>query len=221
MYGDGESLFYYVTLLNENYLHPGMPEGAEEGIRKGMYLLREGEGGGSKKSKKGKKAPPRVQLAGSGSILREVLAAADMLQSDFGVAADVWSATSFTELRRQGIETDRWNRLHPDQESRKAFVAESLEERQGPLVAATDYMRAVPDQIRPWVDRRFVTLGTDGFGRSDTRERLRGFFEVDRRHVVVAALHALAQEGEVEPKRVREAIRKLEIDPEAPAPWTV
>jgi pyruvate dehydrogenase E1 component len=205
-----ESVFYYVTLLNENYVHPAMPEGAEDGIRRGLYLLRKG---GRKKT--------RVQLLGSGAILREVEAAAAMLESDWGVSADVWSAPSFNELRRDGIAVERWNRLHPEEEPRASWVERQLGGTEGPVVAATDYMRAFPDQIRAFVPRRYLTLGTDGYGRSDTREALRSFFEVDRRHVVVAALKALADEGALPARKVAEAIAKLEVDAEAPPPWTV
>ncbi len=214
MYTEDESVFYYVTLFNENYVQPPMPAGVEEGIRKGLYLLREGEG-----PKDGKN--PRVQLMGCGSILREVIAGADLLREDFGVVADIWSATSFNELRRDGLSAERWNRLHPGETPRKSYVESCLEGREGPVVASTDYMRSFPDQIRAWVPGRFVTLGTDGFGRSDTRERLRAFFEIDRCHVAVAALQALADDGAVPRARVAEAIARYEIDPERPDPWTV
>jgi len=205
-----ESVFYYVTVMNENYPHPAMPEGAEEGIRKGLYPLRRGEGDGE-----------RVQLLGSGSILREVEAAAELLATDWGVVADIWSAPSFNELRRDGLVAERWNRLHPGEDPRRSWVEQQLGDTEGPVIAATDYMRAFPDQIRPFVSRRYLTLGTDGYGRSDTREALRSFFEVDRRHVAVASLKALADEGKVSVKTVRDAIGKYEIDPEAPPPWTV
>ncbi|MEA2295816.1 MAG: pyruvate dehydrogenase component [Solirubrobacteraceae bacterium] len=205
MYVEQEDVFFYVTLMNENYVHPAMPEGAREGILKGMYLLEPAQGGERK---------ARVQLMGSGTILREVLAGAELLRSDFGVEADVWSAPSFTELRRDGMETERWNRLHPTRKPKQSFVQASLEGHDGPVVAATDYIRAFPDQIRPWVDRPFITLGTDGFGRSDWRKVLRRFFEVDRHHVVVAALQSLG-----ETKAAAKAIKKYDIDPEAVAPW--
>jgi pyruvate dehydrogenase E1 component len=205
MYVEQEDVFFYVTLMNENYVHPAMPEGAREGILKGMYLLEPAQGGERK---------ARVQLMGSGTILREVLAGAELLRSDFGVEADVWSAPSFTELRRDGMETERWNRLHPTRKPKPSFVQASLEGHDGPVVAATDYIRAFPDQIRPWVDRPFITLGTDGFGRSDWRKVLRRFFEVDRHHVVVAALQSLG-----ETKAAAKAIKKYDIDPEAVAPW--
>lgn len=212
MYEKMEPIFYYITVMNENYTHPAMPKGAEEGILKGMYLFREGPD-----AKK-----PRVQLMGSGTIFREVIAASELLELDWGVASDVWSATSFTELRRDGMAAERWNMLHPDSVPRSCHVADCLKGRKGPVLAATDYMRIFAEQIRPYVgDRRYVTLGTDGFGRSDTRKQLRKFFEVNRYYVVVAALKALADDGQVPMKTVSEAIRKYGIDPDKPAPWTV
>jgi pyruvate dehydrogenase E1 component len=210
MMGEQEDAFYYITLMNENYHHPPMPEGAEEGILRGMYMLREGSSTG-----------PRVQLLGSGTILCEVIAAAELLESDFGVAADVWSVTSFTELRRDGIEVERWNMLHPLQTPRTAYAWQRLDDRGGPVVASTDYVRTFADQIRQWVPGHYHVLGTDGFGRSDFRQALRQFFEVDRHYVAVAALKALADVGDVEPARVQEAIERYEIDPEAPMPTTV
>ncbi len=224
MYAEDEDVFYYVTLLNENYEHPAMPAGAEEGIRKGLYLLREApakKGAAKKGAAKKDAEPPRVQLLGSGSILLEVMAAAELLAADFGVEADLWSAPSFNELRRDGMAAERWNRLHPGEKHRLGHVEQCFADRRGPVIASTDYMRAVADQIRPWVRGRYVTLGADGFGRSDMRETLRGFFEIDRHHVVVAALKALADDGELPAKKVQEAIKKYDIDPEAPAPWTV
>jgi pyruvate dehydrogenase E1 component len=203
-----EDVFYYLTVMNENYLQPALPEGSEEGILRGMYLLREGAAEG-----------PRVQLLGSGAILREVLAGAELLETDFGVASDVWSVTSFTELRREGLEVERWNRLHPTEEQRVSWVEGSLAGRSGPFVAATDYVRTFADQIRPFVPGRYAVLGTDGFGRSDYRVKLRQFFEVDRHHVVVTALKALADEGAVEPARVQEAIDRYGIEADAGAPW--
>jgi pyruvate dehydrogenase E1 component len=212
MVGEQEDVFYYLTLMNENYAHPAIPEGAEEAILKGMHLIREGDADGD---------APRVQLLGSGTILREVLAGADLLREDFGVAADVWSATSFTELRREGMEVERWNMLHPAEEPRRCHVQECLEGRAGPVIASTDYIRTYADQIRPYVRGRYTVLGTDGFGRSDFRRVLRRFFEIDRHYVAVAALKALADEGAIEPARVAEAIERYEIDPEAPFPPTV
>jgi pyruvate dehydrogenase E1 component len=197
--------------MNENYPHPGMPEGAEEGIIKGMYLLREGD------QDKG----PRVQLLGSGTILREVIAAADMLKNDWGVNADIWSCTSFNELRRNGIEVDRWNMLHPTQPPRKSHIEQCLEGREGPVIASTDHMRAFADQVRAFLPKRFRVLGTDGFGRSDYRVKLREFFEVNRAYVTVAALKALADEGTVPATKVEEAINKYGINPEKPNPVRV
>jgi pyruvate dehydrogenase E1 component len=228
MYVEQEDVFYYLTLMNENYTHPAMPglgtddeAAVREGIVRGLYLLAEGEPAvkaGARRSRA--KAKPRVQLMGSGTILREVMAAAELLESDWGVVADVWSAPSFTELRRDGIDVERWNMLHPTSEPRQSWVEQQLAGRPaGPVVAATDYVRAFPDQIRAWVGgRRFEVLGTDGFGRSDYRRALRDFFEVDRRYVTVAALSALARDGVVEPSVVADAIAKYEIDPERPAP---
>jgi pyruvate dehydrogenase E1 component len=209
-----EDAFYYITLMNENYEHPALPEGAEDGIVKGMYLLREST----------RDYSPRVQLLGSGTILREALAAADLLESDFGVLADVWSVTSFTELRRDGLEVERWNMLHPTKRPRRSFVSECLDARRGPVVASTDYIRAYADQIRQWVagaGRSYRVLGTDGYGRSDFRQALRRFFEIDRHYIAVAALKELADAGDVEPARVQEAIERYELDPEAPMPTTV
>ncbi|HEV3055987.1 MAG TPA: pyruvate dehydrogenase (acetyl-transferring), homodimeric type [Solirubrobacteraceae bacterium] len=201
MIGDQEDVFFYLTLMNENYVHPPMPEGAEEGILRGMHRIRETES-------------PQVQLLGSGTILNEVIAAASLLEDDWGIAADLWSATSFTELRRDGIEVERWNMLHPTSEPRRAFVTSQLTEVI-PTVASTDYLRAVPDQIRQWVPGPYRSLGTDGYGRSDRRAALRSFFEVDRHYVTVAALR------EIDPARAQQAIEKYGIDPEAPIPTSV
>jgi pyruvate dehydrogenase E1 component len=217
MYAEQEDVYYYITVMNENYEHPEMPEGAEDGILKGMYLFREG----SAPKRRGKNAP-RVQLLGSGTILREVIAAADLLAEDFGVTADVWSAPSFTQLRREGLATDRWNMLHPIEERRRSYVETCLADRPaGPVVASTDYMKSFADQIRPFVPRRYRVLGTDGFGRSDYRRKLRQFFEVDRHFVTVAALTALAEEGTVPAKTVADAIGKYGIDPDKPNPADV
>ena len=210
MYEDNEKVFYYLTLMNENYVHGAMPEGAEEGIRKGMYLLREGK----PKTRK----TPRVQLLGSGTILREVEAAAELLREDFGVAADVWSVTSFNELRREGLRMDRDDMLNPEQERELNWVEKCLKDRAGPVIASTDYMRAFADQIRPWVNAPYSVLGTDGFGRSDSRQKLRHFFEVDRYFVVLAALNALRKEGKVDAAVVKQAIEKYGIDTDKPYP---
>jgi pyruvate dehydrogenase E1 component len=212
MYHDQEDVYYYITAMNENYAHPPMPANAEEGIVRGMYLFRDAD----------KRFKHRVQLMGSGTIFREVIAAAELLEQDWNVSADIWACPSFTELRRDGMDTDRWNRLHPtSKKKRKAWVSEQLEGREGPFIAATDYMKAFPDQIREWVPGRFVTLGTDGFGRSDSRARLRRFFEVDRYWIAQAALAALAEEGRIEAKVAAEALKKYDLDPDKPNPVTV
>jgi pyruvate dehydrogenase E1 component len=218
MYVEQEDVFYYVTLMNENYEHPGMPEGAEEGILRGLYLLQEG----AADAPAGGEPAPRVQLLGSGTILREVLAGADLLAADFGVTADVWSAPSMTELRRDGMAVERWNLLHPTDSPRTTWVEQCLAERTGPVIAATDYVRSFAEQIRPYVPGgSYRVLGTDGYGRSDSRRNLRRFFEVDRFHVVVAALSSLAAQGTVPSTTVADAIRKYELDPDRPAPWTL
>ena len=211
MLREQEDIYYYLTLMNENYPHPAMPEGAEAGIVKGMYLFQEGD----------QSPGPRVQLFGCGTILREVIAAAELLRNDFKIAADLWSVTSFTELRRDGLSAERWNLLHPTQPPRKSYIETCLEGHAGPVVASTDYMRSFADQVRAYIPRRYVTLGTDGFGRSDYRVQLRRFFEVNRYYVVVAALKALADEGQIKAEQVEEAIRKYGLDPERPDPWTV
>ena len=198
MIAEQEDVFYYITVMNENYEHPPMPEGAAEGIVKGMYLFRAGEGKG-----------PRVQLLGSGTILREVIAAAELLAKDWGVVADIWSVPSFTELRREAIEVERWNLLHPTATPRRSHVESCLSGREGPVVAATDYMRLLADQIRPFVPQRYRVLGTDGFGRSDYRRRLRDFFEVDRRWVTLAALETLVKEGALPARQARRGDQPL------------
>jgi pyruvate dehydrogenase E1 component len=205
MYEDKENCFYYLTIMNENYEHPELPDrkGIQDEIIKGMYLLKEGG-----------KAKQKVQLLGSGTILREVEAAAELLKKDFNVEADIWSATSFNELRREALAVERHNFLNPEAEQKKPFITQQLDGRQGPAIAATDYMKLFADQVRAWVPTDYKVLGTDGFGRSDTREKLRHFFEVDRHFVVVAALKALADRGEIEAKKVTEAIKKYGIDPE-------
>jgi pyruvate dehydrogenase E1 component len=209
MYRDNEDVYYYITTLNENYPHPAMPEGAEPGILAGMYLLRKVEA-----AKKG----PRLRLLGSGAILREVEEAAALLAKDFGISSDIWSVTSFNQLRRNGLEVDRWNMLHPEAEPRVSYVEQCLAKGWGPVVAATDYMKVIPDGIRPYVPARFKALGTDGFGRSDYRRRLRSFFEVDRYHVAVAALKSLADDQLLPSKTVTEAIKLYKIDTERASP---
>ena len=208
MMSEGENIFYYVTLYNENYVHPEMPAGAEDGIRRGLYKLRASPMGDD---------APRVQLIGSGGVLREALAAATRLEEEFGVAADVWSATSFGELRKDGIACDRWNLLHPD-DPRTPYVTEQLETAKGPFVAVSDFMRAYPDLIRNWVPGRYTVLGTDGFGRSDTRVALRDFFEIDARYIALAAMTSLAADGVIERKDLRSVMAKLGLDAEKPSP---
>jgi len=212
MYQQQEDVYYYLTVMNENYAHPAMPKGAEAGIIKGMYLLSES---------KAKDRAPKVQLMGSGAILREVIAAADLLQKDFGVAADIWSVTSFNELRREGLDCERWNMLHPEAPRRASYVEQCLVLRNGPVVAATDYIKAYADQVRPYIPGRYKVLGTDGFGRSDTRKKLRHFFEVDRYYVALAALKVLADDGAISSKDVSKAIKLYKINPDKPNPVTV
>jgi len=210
MYHKQEDVFYYLTVMNENYAHPAMPKGAEEGIIKGLYKF----------SASKAKAKNKVQLLGSGTILREVIAAGELLEKDFNVAADVWSVTSFNELRRDGIDCERWNTLHPEAKPRVNYVEQCLD-ADTPVIAATDYIRAYADQIRPYIKAPYKTLGTDGFGRSDTRKKLRHFFEVDRFYVAVAALKALADAGKVDAKEVSRAIKLYQIDANKPNPTTV
>ena len=205
-----EDIYYYITLMNENYTHPAMPKGVEAGILKGMYPF-------SVSKAKG----PKVQLMGSGVILREVIAAAELLEKDWGVSADVWSVPSFTELRREGLDAERWNMLNPEQKPRISYVEECLTKTEGPVVASTDYMKAFADQIRNFVPRRYIALGTDGYGRSDSREALRSFFEVDRYYVVLAALKALADDGKIPASKAAEAIKKYKIDSKRPNPTSV
>ena len=210
MLAEQQDVFFYITLMNENYEHPALPDGAEAGILRGMYLLREASGEAGR---------PVVQLLGCGTILREVLAGADLLAADYGVAADVWSATSFTELRRDGLDAERWNMLHPDSPPRRSYVEQCLAGRSGPVIAASDYVRSFADQIRPFVPGRYRVLGTDGYGRSDYRRNLRRFFEVDRHYVAVAALASLAADGTVPAATVADAISRYGIDPDKPDPW--
>jgi pyruvate dehydrogenase E1 component len=210
MFVERDDVYFYITSMNENYFHPAMPEGAEDGIVSGLYRLQ--STGGRRASKK------RVQLLGSGTILLEVIAAAELLEQDFGVSADLWSAPSFNQLARDGHETLRWNTLHPKDKPRTPYVTSCLERQGGPVIAATDYMRLYADQIRAFVPGRYVVLGTDGFGRSDTRERLRRHFEVDRHHVTVAALKALADEGAIKADVVADAIKKYGLNSEKPYP---
>jgi pyruvate dehydrogenase E1 component len=210
MIGQQENIFYYITCMNENYAHPAMPAGVEDGILKGMYLFDVDQQG-----------KIRVQLMGSGTILREVIAAAELLRKDFRIRVDVWSVTSFNELRRDALEVERWNQLHPEQEPRQSYIEQALAGRPGPYVAATDYMKIVPDQIQRWVPGTFVSLGTDGFGRSDGRKALREHFEVDKHYIAVTALKALADDGAIDQKTVAQAIEKYGIDPDRPDPVTL
>jgi pyruvate dehydrogenase E1 component len=212
MYVEQQDVYFYLTLMNENYTHPAMPEGAAPAIVKGMYLFRAGD----KKAK-----APRVQLLGSGTVFREVIEAAALLRNDWGVEADLWSCPSFTELAREGYAVSRQNMLNPNSKPAPSHVETCLKDTEGPVIAATDYIRAFAEQIRAYIPRRYVVLGTDGFGRSDTREKLRYFFEVDRKWVTVAALKALADDGKIPPAKVAEALAKYGLDPKKPAPWTV
>jgi pyruvate dehydrogenase E1 component len=210
MFVNQENVFYYITVMNENYAQPALPKGVEAGILKGAYLLQTGGRG-----------KVRATLLGSGTILREAQAAASILENDYGVPADVYSVTSFSELRREALEIERWNMLHPGEPARVPYVEQLLKDRGGPVIAATDYMRVVPDQIREWVAGRYVTLGTDGYGRSDSRAALRKHFEVDRNYIAVAALKSLADEGKVDQNTVIGAMQKLGIDPSKPVPWKI
>jgi len=210
MYVEQENIFYYITVMNENYPQPALPKGTEAGILKGAYLLRAGG-----------KGKLRTTLLGSGTILRECLEAAKILEAEYGVRADVFSVTSFSELRREALECERWNLLHAGDKARAPYVQQCLKDAQGPFIAATDYLRTVPDQIRQWVPGRYVSLGTDGFGRSDSRAALRRHFEVDRHYIAVAALKALADEGKLEASAVTAAMKALGVDPAKPVPWKV
>ncbi len=207
MYQNNEDLFYYLTLYNENYVQPPMPEGVEEGILRGIYRYRAADNG-----------PAQVQLFGSGPILNEALRAQQILAERYGVAAQVWSVTSYNQLRREALAVERWNRLHPAEPPRQPYIARLMEAERGPIIAATDYMKAVPDQVAPWLGGRLVSLGTDGFGRSDNRAHLRRFFEVSAEAIAAAALARLAREGEFEARRAQTAIAELGLDPEAPDP---
>tara|TARA_E500000331_G_scaffold345247_1_gene382588 strand:- start:53 stop:925 length:873 start_codon:yes stop_codon:yes gene_type:complete len=211
MYTEQENVFYYITVMNENYAHPPMPENVRDGILQGLYRLRQ--------APRGRKAAPRVQLFGSGTILRESMEAAQLLEQDFGVLADLWSVTSYSELARQGREATRWNRLHPNEPARPVYVSEQLADADGPVIAASDYNQAHADQIREFISgRRYLALGTDGYGRSGTREQLRQFFEVDRFQIVLAALSTLADENALPRSTVTDAINRYSLNPEKPDP---
>ena len=210
MYVEGEDLFYYLTLYNENYSMPAMPEGVEDGILKGLYRFKVG-------SEKGKH---KAHLFGSGPIIREALRAQEILEK-YGVSADVWSATSYKLLRNDALQAERWNRLHPQEPQKKPYIRTLLENETGVFVAVSDNMKIVADQIAPWVPGGLTSLGTDGYGRSDTRERLRRFFEIDAESTVIATLHALASKGEIEASVVAKAIKELQLDPEKVYPALV
>ncbi|MDH5551753.1 MAG: pyruvate dehydrogenase (acetyl-transferring), homodimeric type [Nitrosomonas sp.] len=212
MYQEQEDIYYYITVMNENYSQPEMPKGAEQGILKGMYLFSE---------RRKKSNEPHVQLLGSGTILREVIAAAEILKKEFKVNADIWSVPSFNELRREALSVARWNMLHPTKKAKSSHVENCFKGREGPFVAATDYMKIYADQIREFVPGLYRVLGTDGFGRSDTREKLRSFFEVDRYYITVAVLKVLAEEGKVTTKQVAQAIDKFGLDPDKADPVTL
>ena len=210
MHENKENIFYYITTMNENYPHPAMPKDklSEEGILKGMYKIRE-----FIKHKKTK-----IQFLVSGTILREMIAGAEILQKEYQIDSEVWSVTSFNELRRDGLEVERYNLLNPDKEPKKSYVESCLGKTEGPILAASDYMRMNSDQIRPYINKSFYSLGTDGFGRSDTRKNLRKFFEVDKEHVVTYGLSVLAKEQLIASKYAQEAIKKYKIDKNKPMP---
>jgi pyruvate dehydrogenase E1 component len=212
MYRDGEDVIYYITLENENYVMPDMPAGTHDGIIKGMYKYN---------TVTADKPRGKVQLLGSGAILREVLKAQQILAEKYGISSNVWSVTSYNELRRDAQEVARWNMLHPADEPRKTYVEQVFEGEQGPVIASSDYVRALAEQIAPWVPGEMLVLGTDGFGRSETREALRRFFEVDAQCVTVATLHQLSKQGVIKPSEVAMAIKDLGVDPNRPAPWTL
>jgi pyruvate dehydrogenase E1 component len=203
MYEDGEDVFYYITMYNEDYAMPEMPEGAREGIVRGIYRLKPAAGG-----------KPVAQLFGSGPILNEVLRAQEILASKYGVESAVWSVTSYNELRREALGVERWNRLHPAEAEKTPYIVSALSKAKGPIIAASDYMKAVPDQLAPWLTTRLVSLGTDGFGRSDNREHLRRYFEVNAESVVAATLSKLAREGKFDAKKAQKALAELGVDAE-------
>ncbi|MEM7360626.1 MAG: pyruvate dehydrogenase (acetyl-transferring), homodimeric type [Pseudomonadota bacterium] len=213
MYAEEENVFYYLTVMNENYQHPALPEGAEEGILKGMYKF--------KNSDKDDGKTPTVQLIGSGTILNEIITAAELLESEYGVAANIWSATSMNELRREGLEVERWNTLHPTSKPRVSYVEQCLQDENGPVIAATDYMKAYGDSIRAFVPSRYIVLGTDGFGRSDDRQQLRSHFEVNHSYIVVTALSALYEDGSIDSEVVSKAIKQFDIDVSKASPDTL
>jgi pyruvate dehydrogenase E1 component len=205
MYKEGESVFYYITVMNEAYAMPAMPAGVEDGILKGMYKFRASEN---------KKPKLRAQILGSGAILREALKAQEILEEKYGVSADVWSVTSYKSLYTDGIDTDRWNLLHPSEKARLPYITQCLSGSEGVLIAASDYLKALPNLVSRWTPRRLAVLGTDGFGRSEGREALRDFFEVDARFITLATLSELLREGKIEASVVEKAIKDLNINPE-------
>ena len=209
MYKDGEDIFYYITLMNEPYAMPPMPGDVKDGILKGLYRFRASEN---------KKSKLRAQLFGSGSILREALQAQDILDQKFGVAADVWSVTSYKALYTDGIEAERWNRLHPGSKPRVPYITQAIGDAPGVLVAASDYLKTLPNMVSKWMPRRLASLGTDGFGRSEGRQSLRDFFEVDARSIALATLHELLQDGKIERSVIDKAIEELGINPDKPNP---
>ena len=213
MYQEEENVFYYLAVMNENYTHPAMPEGSEKGILKGLYQL-------SKSSKDDGKTPA-AQLVGSGTILNECVAAAEILEAEYGIAVNVWSATSMNELRREGLEVQRWNMLHPTEKPRISYVEHCFQDQNGPVIAATDYMKSYADSIREFVPSRYVVLGTDGYGRSDDRQQLRSHFEVNFKYIIVATLSALFEDGSVDAKQVSKAIKQFDINPDKPSPDTL
>ena len=203
MYQEGEDRFYYITVYNEDYAMPEMPKGVEEGILRGIYKYRAASNGNAV-----------VQLFGSGPILNEALRAQEILADKYGVAADVWSVTSYNELRRDALAVERWNRLHPAESEKQPYIFAALKDAQGPIIAATDYMKAVPDQLAPWLCNRMISLGTDGFGRSDNRQHLRRFFEINAESIAAAALSRLAREGKLDPQRAKNAFAELGVNTE-------
>ena len=208
MHDKQENIFYYITVMNENYQHPQMPKDCEKGILKGMYLFKEF-------SNKGK---TKIQLLGSGTVLREIISAAEILSKEYNIDSDIWSVTSFNELRKNGMEIERKNLLNPGEQPEKSYVEACLGKREGLIIAASDYIRTYADQIRPYLSKPFYSLGTDGYGRSDSRKKLRSFFEVDKEHIVTYALSALAKEQLISSKHAEKAIRKYNIDKNKPIP---
>jgi pyruvate dehydrogenase E1 component len=206
MYQEDEDVFYYLALYNENYAQPSMPEGAEEGIIKGIYKLRAGDG------------KPKAHLWGSGPMINEALRAQRILAEQYNVQTDVWSLTSYNELRRDALRVERWNRLHPAEAERLPYIVQVMRETEGPIIASTDYMKIVPDQVAPWLNGRLVSLGTDGFGRSDSREYLRGHFEIDAESIVAATLSRLAREGKYNAAKATQAMIDLGLRTEAVDP---